>query len=106
VTQQVRSSRPQNADEWRTKKMRSQTIQDNMRKLQNDIVAVQEFCRMRAREIAQKHGKKVSYVERLITSSSAFQPARRVNLRNAIIHRKAKELNLGTSFNSDVDSRY
>jgi hypothetical protein len=97
-TQPVRSSRPQNAAERKAKKMRSQTIQDNMRKLQNDIVAVQEFCRMRAREIAKKHGKKVPYVERLIASSSVFRPARRVNLRNAIIHRKARELNHGTSF--------
>jgi hypothetical protein len=97
MTQPVRRS-VQNTAERRAQKMRSQTIQDNMRKLQDDVAAVQEFCRMRACEIAKQHSKKVPYIEKLITSSSAFKPPRRVNLRNAIIHHKAKELNHGKSF--------
>ena len=46
-------------------------------------------------QLTSKHGRKVSYIHKLLHTSSAYKRNRKPDLMNAIIHHKAQELNDG-----------
>jgi hypothetical protein len=48
-------------------------------------------------DLAKKHAVKVEYVQNLVQQSSHFKKKRAVNLRNALLHHKAVEVNSGMS---------
>ena len=62
---------------------------------------VKDFHMLRdkmVQDLAVKFRKKEEHIRVLLCSESTLKTTRKPNIKNAIIHKKAKELNEGTSF--------
>lgn len=63
--------------------------------MHEEIQGFHEFRETRAKEIAAKFQKKPDYIRALLNSRSIFKSTRAPNVRNAIVHHVAKEMNEG-----------
>lgn len=93
---QYRASNRQMTDaEKISSKMRTGRLQDDAKLLNEAIADVQSYCRDKSEEIAKRFGRKPDHIHRLIHSASNFKQSRTPNLFNALVHKKAKEINSG-----------
>jgi len=76
-------------------KMRMARVQEEARLLNEAVTEVQDYCKTKSEEIAKRFNKKPDYVHRLIHSATIFKQTRNPNLFNALVHKKAKEINAG-----------
>ena len=90
-----RPPRPLTHAEQETNKMRSEKIRENAKALQTDVKALHAFIEKSIRELAAKHKRKRTYISVLVHAKSTLKAKRAPNLKNALLHRKAKELNQG-----------
>jgi hypothetical protein len=51
--------------------------------------------RVELTELAGRHAKKITYIDKLISTSKHYKPKRAVNIENAKLHAKATEINAG-----------
>ena len=92
---QSRVYRPKTHAERQTIKMRSAQIKENVEALLAEVKAFHALRDKLVAELAEKFRKKEDYIRVLLCSSSTLKTMRKPNLKNAILHRKAKELNEG-----------
>ncbi|KAF8347145.1 hypothetical protein F5887DRAFT_1072672 [Amanita rubescens] len=97
VVQPIRSRvyRPRTHAERQTIKMRSAQIKENGEALLAEVKAFHVLRDKLVEELAEKFRKKEDYIRVLLCSSSTLKSTRKPNLKNAILHKKAKELNEG-----------
>ncbi|KAF8335256.1 hypothetical protein F5887DRAFT_829706, partial [Amanita rubescens] len=95
VVQPIRSRvyRPRTHAERQTIKMRSAQIKENGEALLAEVKAFHVLRDKLVEELAEKFRKKEDYIRVLLCSSSTLKSTRKPNLKNAILHKKAKELN-------------
>ncbi len=78
-------------------KMKAEQSGEKTKELRRRVTEVQAYCKEKAKEIGAQMSKDPDYVLKLINCASTLKPTRGPNLRNALVHKKAKELNEGES---------
>ncbi|KAF8344691.1 hypothetical protein F5887DRAFT_850888, partial [Amanita rubescens] len=78
-----------------TAKMKTQQNREKAHEMHEEIQSFHDFRETRAKEIAAKYHKKPDYIRALLNTRSIFKPTRAPNVRNAIVHHVAKEMNEG-----------
>ena len=98
--QQVRNRQyhPTTHAERQTENMRRERIKENAEALQTEVKAFHNLRDKMVKELASKFRKKEAYIRVMLCSSSTLKTTRKPNLKNAILHKKAVELNEGSSF--------
>jgi hypothetical protein len=74
-------------------RMRTEQAGQDAKLLNEEIAEVQHYCQLKAEEIAKRFHKKPDYIHRLIHSATLFKQTRNPNLFNALVHKKAREVN-------------
>ncbi|KAM6488896.1 hypothetical protein JOM56_001311 [Amanita muscaria] len=90
-----RPNRPKTQAERETEKMRNEKSQENAKSLQTEVRALHTFLDKAVGELSVKFKKKRSYILTLVHAKSTLKAKRKPNLKNALLHRKAKEVNQG-----------
>jgi len=89
---------PKTHAERQTENMRRERIKENAEALQMEVKAFHNMRDKMVKDLALKFRKKEAYIRVLLCSSSTLKTTRKPNLKNAILHKKAIELNEGLSF--------
>jgi hypothetical protein len=82
--------------EQQTDKMKHERAKENNEALQAEVKAFHNLRDKMVKELAGRFRKKEEYIRGLLCSSSTLKTTRKPNLKNAIIHKKVKELNEGS----------
>ena len=90
-----RAYKPMTDAERISSKMRTEKSREDSQLLHDAVAEVQDYCKAKAEEIAKQFNRKPDYVYRLIHSATIFKPTRNPNIFNALVHKKAKEVNAG-----------
>lgn len=93
--QAVRTRRKQTDAEKASNKIRRQLKNDETNARTADLEQYKQECEEKLEQIAQKYSCKTGRLNNLLNTSSAFKKSRGLNLRNALVHRKAHEENAG-----------
>ena len=93
--QAVRTRRKLTDAEKAGRKVRLQAKRAENAALTADLEQYQQECDERLEELASKYSCKPDRLRRLLHTSSIFKKSRKANLRNAIVHKKAREENAG-----------
>ncbi|KAF8328053.1 hypothetical protein F5887DRAFT_898053 [Amanita rubescens] len=91
----LRQYRQKTHAEHQTEKMRHERAKENNEALQAEVKAFHNLRAKMVKELAARFKKKEEYIRVLLCSSSTLKTTRKPNLKNAIIHKKVKELNEG-----------
>lgn len=84
-----------------TRKIRQETERHAQELLSKDLDGLLTRHREELEELAERHGKKVEAIDKLMTSGH-YKHKRSVNIENAKIHMKSQEVNAGKSSSSPV----
>jgi hypothetical protein len=89
------TSQPKSLAEKETARLKSIKMRENAKALQTEVKALHVFLEKAINDIAKKYKKKKSYISTLIHAKSTLKAKHAPNLKNALLHRKAREVNQG-----------
>ena len=101
ITQTSRTLKKLTDAQKATRKIRQETERCAQELLSNDLDELLTRHREELMELAERHGKKVEAIDKLMTSGH-YKHKRSVNIENAKIHMKSQEVNAGKSSSSPV----
>jgi hypothetical protein len=91
-----RTSQPKALAEKETARLKSEKMQENAKALQTEVKTLHVFLEKAINDLAVKYKKKKSYISTLVHAKSTLKAKRAPNLKNALLHRKAREVNQGS----------
>ncbi|KAF8331782.1 hypothetical protein F5887DRAFT_894829 [Amanita rubescens] len=88
-----RTSQPKALAEKETARLKSEKMRENAKALQTEVKTLHAFLEKAINDLATKYKKKKSYISTLVHAKSTLKAKRAPNLKNALLHRKAREVN-------------
>lgn len=90
-----RTSQPKALAEKETAKLQTAKMRESAKALQTEVKTLHTFLEKAINDLAKKYKKKKSYISTLVRAKSTLKAKRAPNLKNALLHRKAREVNQG-----------
>jgi hypothetical protein len=78
-----------------SRKIREEANEVNQKALNEELTALLSKHRLEFTDLADRHARKITYIDRLIGTSKHYKAPRAVNMENAKLHAKASEINGG-----------
>ena len=76
-------------------KIRKDADEAEQKALNTELTSLLAKHRLELTELADRHAKKITYIDKLIGTSKHYKVKRAVNIENAKLHTKATEINAG-----------
>ena len=80
-----------------SRKIREEANEVNQKFLNEELTALLLKHRLELTDLADRHARKITYIDRLAGTSKHYKGPRAVNMENAKLHAKASEINGGQS---------
>jgi hypothetical protein len=80
-----------------SRKIREEANDVNQKALNEELTALLLKHRQELTDLADRHARKIAYIDRLVGTSKHYKAPRAVNMENAKLHAKASEINGGQS---------